>query len=134
MKKQSVVFDGSKRKTANGYTLHGLGVNGILLKLEVHEGEEYTQNQIRKQIVEKYSQNLEHKGIRVFDRGNDDKQFFNFLRHDQQVQFIARLRSNRNIVIKETGAIMPVKNLPVGQYRVYLMNAHNTHVDLRAES
>ena len=133
MAKISRVFDGSKRKTANGYTLHGLGVNCILLKLEVHEGEQYTQNQIRKKIVEEYSQKFEQKGIWVFDRGNDDKQFFKFLRHEAEVRFIARLRSNRGVVVKETGAIMKVKNLPVGKYQVYLMNEHNTYVDLRAE-
>jgi len=133
MEKISRVFDGSKRKTANGYTLNGLGVNCILLKLEVHEGEQYTQNQIRKRIVEEYSQKFEQKGIWVFDRGNDDKQFFKFLRHEAEVQFISRLRSNRGVVVKETGAIMKVGNLPVGKYQVYLMNKNNTDVDLRAE-
>lgn len=133
MEKLSVVFDGSKRKKANGYTLHGLGINGILLKLEVHEGEDYTQNQIRKEIVEKYSEEFGEKGIWVFDRGNDDKQFFKFLRHEAKVQFIARLKSDRGIVIKETGAIMQVRDLPVGKYQVYLMNYHNTHVDTRYE-
>jgi len=133
MEKISRVFDGSKRKTANGYTLHGLGVNCILLKLEVHEGEQYTQNQIRKRIVEEYSQKFEQKGIWVFDRGNDDKQFFKFLRHEAEVQFISRLRSNRGVVVKETGAIMKMGNLHVGKYQVYLMNKNNTDVDLRAE-
>lgn len=132
MKKLSVVFDGSKRKTANGYTLHGLGINGILLKLEVHEGEKFTQNQIRRNIVEEYSRKFDLKGIWVVDRGNDDKQFFKFLRHEQKAQFIARLRENRTVVVQETGAIMKVKNLPVGKYQVYLMNTHNTNVDLRA--
>jgi hypothetical protein len=42
MDKLSNVFDGSKRKPAKGYTLHGLGVNGILLKLEVYDAEIYT--------------------------------------------------------------------------------------------
>jgi hypothetical protein len=133
MEKISRVFDGSKRKVTNGFTLHGLGVNGILLKLEVHKGAENTQNQIRRKIVEEYSGKFEQKGIWVFDRGNDDKAFFKFLRHKQKVQFVARLRSNRGVVVKETGAIMKVKNLPVGKYQVYLMNRHNTDVDLRAE-
>lgn len=131
MEKLSTVFDGSKRKKAKGYTLHGLGINGILLKLEVHEGEEYTQNQIRKRIVEKYSAEFGRKGIWVFDRGNDDKQFFKFLRHEAKVQFIARLKSDRGVVIKETGAIMQVRDLPIGQHKVYLMNYHNTYVDTR---
>ncbi|MBU1719312.1 MAG: transposase [Bacteroidetes bacterium] len=133
MEKISRVFDGSKRKTTNGYTLHGLGVNGILLKLEVHEGAEYTQNQIRKKIVKEYSQKFEQKGIWVFDRGNDDKAFFKYLRHKRNAQFVARLRSNRGVVVKKTGAIMKVENLPVGNYQVYLMNKQNTDVDLRAE-
>jgi hypothetical protein len=133
MEKLSMVFDGSKRKPAIGYTLHGLGVNGILLKLEVHEGAEYTQNQIRKRIVEKYAEKFEKKGIWVFDRGNDDKAFFKFLRHEQKVQFIARVKSDRCVVIKETGAILKVENLPVGKYQVYLMNKNNTYVDLRSE-
>lgn len=129
MEKLSIVFDGSKRKKTTGYTLHGLGINGILLKLEVHEGGEYTQNQIRKGIVEKYSEEFGRKGIWVFDRGNDDKRFFKFLRHEAKVQFIARLKSDRSVVIKETGAIMQVRDLPAGQYKVYLMNHHNTYVD-----
>jgi hypothetical protein len=133
MEKLSVVFDGSKRKKTMGYTLHGLGVNGILLKLEVHEGKEYTQNQIRRKIIEKYSQKLGRKGIFVFDRGNDDKAFFNFLRHEVNAQFIARLRSNRGVVVKETGVISKVEDLPVGKHQVYLMNKHNTYVDTRAD-
>lgn len=133
MEKLSIIFDGSKRKKARGYTLHGLGVNGILLKLEVHEGEEYTQNDVRKKIIKRYVKEFERKGILAIDRGNDDKQFFNFLRHDQKMQFIARLRSNRGVVIKKTGAILKVSELPVGRYQVYLMNKHNTNVDLRAE-
>jgi hypothetical protein len=133
MGKISRVFDGSKRKVTNGYTLHGLGVNGILLKLEVHEGAEFTQNQVRKEIVEKYSSKLEGKGIWVFDRGNDDKEFFKFLRHKLNVQFVARLRSNRSVVVKETGTILPVKDLSPGRYQVYLMNKYNTEADLRTE-
>lgn len=127
MEKISRVFDGSKRKTTNGYTLHGLGVNGVLLKLEVHEGAEYTQNQIRKKIVKEYSQKFEQKGIW------DSKAFFKYLRHKQNVQFVVRLRSNREVVVKKTGAIMKVENLSVGNYQVYLMNEQNTDVDLRAE-
>jgi hypothetical protein len=133
MEKLSMVFDGSKREKARGYTLHGLGVNGILLKLEVHEGNDCTQNQTRRKIIEEYSRKLDWKGIFVFDRGNDDKAFFNFLCHEKNIQFIARLRSNRGVVVKETGAISKVENLPIGKYQVYLMNEHNTYVDKRAE-
>ncbi|MBI5413572.1 hypothetical protein HZA42_04460, partial [Candidatus Peregrinibacteria bacterium] len=71
------------------------------------------------------------KGIWVFDRGNDDKAFFKFLRRSAKVQFICRLRENRLVVIKETGAILKIKDILQGKYSVYLLNAHNTRVDIR---
>ena len=49
------IFDGSKRKVTNGFLLHGVGVNGILLKLGIHDGDRFTLNQIRKKIIEKLS-------------------------------------------------------------------------------
>ncbi len=127
------VWDGSKRKTANGYTLHGTGVNNLLLKLEVHNGDKNTQNQIRREIVEKISESFNGKGIWVFDRGNDDKQFFHFLRHILQAQFIARLKENRKVCVKETGALFKVRDLPPGRYTVYLMQRWNTKMDKRYE-
>lgn len=127
----SRVFDGSEGTITNGFTLHGLGVNNILLKLEMHDGENFTQNQVRRRIVEYYAQRFGRKGIWVFDRGNDDKAFFKFLRHSAKVQFIARLRENRQVVMKETGALLKVKDMPPGKYNIYLLNAHNTKVDLR---
>lgn len=133
MEKLSRVFDGSKRKVTTGYTLHGLGINSILLKLEVHEGEENTQNQTRRKIIEQYAEEFDKKGIWVFDRGNDGKAFFKFLRHELNLQFIVRLRSNRGVVMKETGAILQVKELPPGKHQVYLMNTNNNKVDLRGE-
>jgi len=133
MEKISRVFDGSKRKSTNGYTLHGVGVNNILLKLEVHDGEINTQNQIRRKIVEELSESFEKKGIWVFDRGNDDKAFFKFLRHILNLQFIARLKADRQVVIKETGALEQVRNLESGRYQVYLMNRWNQKVDIRYE-
>lgn len=50
-----------------------------------------------------------------------------------EVQFIARLRSNRGVVVKETGVIVMVKELPTGRYQVYLMNKNNNKVDIRTE-
>lgn len=133
MEKIGRVWDGSRRKTASGYTLHGVGVNNILLRLEVHDGEVNTTDQIRRSIVEELSESFGKKGIWVFDRGNDDKAFFKFLRHQQKVQFITRLRSNRQVVIKETGAIIQVSELPAGHYKVYLMNRYNTKVNTKYE-
>jgi len=99
MEKISRVFDGSKRKVTNGYMLHGVGANSLLLKLGVHDGEQHTTNQIRRKIITKFNHKFKNKGIWVFDRGNDDKAFFKFLRHILKVQFIARLRANRQVVI-----------------------------------
>lgn len=127
----SRVFDGSEGRIANGFVLHGVGVNNILLKLEMHDGENYTQNQIRRRIVEYYAKIFKRKGIWVFDRGNDDKAFFKFLRRNAKAQFICRLRDNRNVVIKETGVILKIKDIPQGKYTVYLLNARNTKIDRR---
>lgn len=106
IEKISRVFDGSKRKVTNGFLLHGVGINGILTKLQIHDGEQFTTNQIRAKIVTEISQEFNHKGIWVVDRGNDNKQFFRFLRHNAKVDFIARLKSNRQVVLKKTGAII----------------------------
>lgn len=129
----SIVFDGSKRKPANGFFLHGIGINNNLVKLEIHNNDANTLNQTRRRIINELSKKLGKKGVWVFDRGNDDKQFFKYLRQNAKVQFIARLKSNRQVVIKETGAIIQVKYLKPGKYRVYFMNNHNTHVDTSFE-
>lgn len=133
MAKIARIFDGSKRKVTNGFLLHGVGVNGLLLKLEVHDGNKYTTNQIRKKIVSHLAKQFKHLGIWVFDRGNDDKAFFKWLRHNLKVQFIARLKRNRMICLKKTGAIMKVSELKQGRYVVYLMDKYNAHVDTRYE-
>lgn len=133
MAKLSRVWDGSLRKAVPGFLLHGVGVNNFLLKLEVHEGNEKTTNQVRKAIIETLAKTFHFLGIWVFDRGNDDKAFFVFLRQTLSLQFIARLRKNRQVVMKETGALLRVDEIPVGQHRVYLRNAHNTKVDIKNE-
>jgi hypothetical protein len=132
MEKISPVFDGSKRKVTNGYTLHGVGINNILVKLKVHLGAKYTLNQIRRRIVREISEYCNKKGIWVFDRGNDDKQFFKDLHHFLKVRFIARVKSNRTVVIKETGVIIQVEKLGPGKYEVYLLNKNNNKVDTGA--
>lgn len=126
------IFDGSKRKVTNGFLLHGVGVNGLLLKFFVHDGERYTTNQIRQQIVTELAQTFKKLGIWVFDRGNDSKAFFKFLRHVLKVQFIARIKKKRLVCMKKTGAIMKVDKLPPGRYLIYLMSTNNNHVDTRA--
>ena len=129
MEKIRRVFDGSKRKTCNGYTFHGVGINHMLIKAEIHDGDKTFLPQIRKRIVTQISRKLDKKGIWVFDRGNDDKQFFHFLRSELKVHFIARLKENRQVVVIKTGDIIQVKNLKSGQYDVHLMNKNNNKVD-----
>jgi hypothetical protein len=131
IEKLTTVFDGSKRRPASGFLLHGVGIDTLLTKLEVHDNTVYTTNQIRKRIVEEISNKLDHKGIWVFDRGNDDKQFFKYLRQTAKVEFIARLKENRQVVIKKTGELIQVKHLKPNKYEVYLMNRNNNKVDTR---
>lgn len=133
IEKLSQVWDGSRRKVVTGFSLHGVGINGILTKFQVHDSDQFTLNQVRRKIVTEISEKLGKKGVWVVDRGNDDKQFFKFLRQDLKVDFIARLKENRQVVIKETGDIIWVKNLKAGKYRIYLMNKNNNNVDLSSE-
>lgn len=129
MEKIRRVFDGSKRKTCNGYTFHGVGVNHLLIKAEIHDGDKTFQPQVRKKIVMQISKELGGKGVWALDRGNDDKAFFHLLRSELKVQFIARLKENRQVVDVKTGVIIQVKNLKPGQYDVYLMNRNNNKTD-----
>ena len=129
MEKLSKVWDGSQKKVAPGFLLHGVGINNILVKLEVHDADVHTTNQIRRKIIETLSKKFERKGIWVFDRGNDDKQFFKFLRQEAKVSFIARLKENRQVVLKETGVKIQVKDLEPGKYQIYLMQKYNVNVD-----
>jgi hypothetical protein len=129
MEKIRRVFDGSKRKTCNGYSFHGVGINQLLIKAEVHDGDRSFLPQVRRKIVTEINEKLGGKGVWVLDRGNDDKAFFLFLRSELNVNFIARLKENRQVVIKKTGVISQVKNLRVGQYEVHLMNRNNNKAD-----
>ena len=91
MEKLRRVFDGSKRKTCNGYTFHGIGINHMLIRAEIHDGDKTFLPQIRKKIVTEIANRIGKKGVWVVDRGNDDKEFFYFLRSVLKVHFIARL-------------------------------------------
>ncbi len=133
IEKLSRIWDGSRKKVATGFSLHGVGINGILTKFQIHNSDKYTTNQVRKKIVTEIAEKLNFRGIWVFDRGNDDKQFFKFLRQKLKVDFIARLKENRQVVLKKTGVKIQVKNLKAGKYIVYLMKKYNDHVDLSSE-
>lgn len=132
MEKLSAVFDGSRREVADGFLLHGVGANGMLLKLQVHEHETKTLNQVRFNIVKELAESFGGKGIWAFDRGNDGKLFFKDLRQKLKVQFIARLRVNLAVVMKETGAMENLGNVPVGQHAVFILDEHGK-VDLQDE-
>lgn len=129
IEKLSKVWDGSQKKVTSGFLLHGVGINNVLVKLEVHDSDLHTTNQIRRKIIETFSRKFDRKGIWVFDRGNDDKQFFKFLRQEAKVSFIARLKENRQVVLKESGVKIQVKDLSPGKYQIYLMQKYNVNVD-----
>jgi hypothetical protein len=136
MEKLRRVFDGSKHKTGNGYTFHGVGVNQLLIRAEVHDGDKDFLPKIRENIVLETLKSIRKSGRKVcgvwiFDRGNDDKQFFTFLRSKAKVDFIARLKENRQVVIAKTGVVEKVKNLKPGQYEVFLYNRTNTKVETK---
>lgn len=129
MEKIRRIFDGSKRKTCNGYTFHGVGINHMLIRAQIHDGDKNFLPQIRKKIVTEINEKLGGKGVWVVDRGNDDKEFFCFLRSDLKVHFIARLKENRQVVPAKTGVMIQVKDLKAGQYDVYLMKRFNNKAE-----
>ncbi len=63
----------------------------------MHDGGKFTTKQIRRRIVSEVSEKLDQKGVWVVDRGNDNKAFFKFLRQEAKVDFIPRLKSNRQL-------------------------------------
>ena len=65
-------------------------------------------------------ENINGKGIWVFDRGHDDAQFFADLRQIHNVRFIARLRENRHVILAKTGEKMAVRDIRPGVYPVFL--------------
>ncbi|QQR55419.1 transposase [Candidatus Peregrinibacteria bacterium] len=119
MEKLSQVYDSSEGSIEPGFLLHGVGVNNLLLKLRFHHNDKEFLGQVRKAILEELTQVFDHKGIFVFDRGNDDEKLFRDLRQVLKVQFIARVRENRTVVLKETGVLISVKELPEGSYEVF---------------
>ncbi|QQR55592.1 hypothetical protein IPG41_03490 [Candidatus Peregrinibacteria bacterium] len=73
MEKLSQVYDSSEGSIEPGFLLHGVGVNNLLLKLRFHHNDKEFLGQVRKAILEELTQVFDHKGIFVFDRGNDDE-------------------------------------------------------------
>ena len=123
------VWDGSERTGAQGYELHGVGVNGVLLALRVHDADTQTLPQTRLSVMERIVSVLGARGIWVLDRGNDSRSFYHDLRHSLQVRFIARTRDNRKIVLVKTGVQCSIRDLPDGRHAVHLMGAKQNTVD-----
>lgn len=121
MEKLSQVYDSSKGSIESGFILHGVGVNNILLKLRFHDNDREFLGQVRKSILEELIAAFDGKGIWAFDRGNDDEKLFRYLLQDKKVQFVARLRGNRSVVLKETGAKVLISELTEGTYNVFLV-------------
>jgi Transposase DDE domain len=123
------IWDGSKRRKSRGFALHGVGMNNVLLKLQVHEAYTKTLPQVRREIMEEVVPALNGSGIWVFDRGNDSKGFYRELLQVHKVRFIARLKENRFVVNGKTGEYLAVKDMAPGVYQIYLLDHHNHMVD-----
>ncbi len=129
MEHRSGIWDGSEGHGAEGYALHGVGVNGTLLTLRVQNGNAETLSQTRFSVIERVSAALGKRGIWVLDRGNDSGSFYRDLRHTLKVRFIARVKDNRTVVLVKTGERLPVKDLPNGRYAVHILGEKQNTID-----
>lgn len=133
-------FDGSKRKGSHGTAMHGVGVNGILLRLRVHDSEKEFLPQVRKSILDEIIGKIGCKGIWAFDRGNDDGKLFRYLNGMKidgkaaAIKFIVRLKNNRDIIRKDTGEVLKLEAMNCGRYEVHIrdergkIDAKNTYL------
>lgn len=140
MEKLRRVFDGSKREPVSGYTFHGIGINQILVRARIHDGDKEFLPQVRRQVLDEIVAALPGRrlpdgswkpyGVGTFDRGNDDRRLFLYLRSEVNLDFIARLKANRKVVDCKTGVLSKVGELKSGQYEVCLLDDHG-HPDQR---
>lgn len=113
-------FDGSQRRKSRGFFVHGVGFGKFLWRLRLHDGEKNFLPQIRKQILGKLiCLTKKHNPIFAFDRGNDDLKLFEFCL-EKMIRFIVRLKSNRKVIVEETGEICSVENLAPGRYHILI--------------
>jgi len=129
MEKLSGIWDGSAGTGAQGYELHGVGVNGTLLGLRLHDADTVTNPQTRFSVIGRISTTLAGRGIWALDRGNDSGSFYRDLRHTLNVRFIARVKENRTVVLVKTGECISVKDLPDGRHAVHLMGEKPHTID-----
>lgn len=138
MEGMTPVFDGSERKGSKGYVLSGVSIQNQPVIMRIHDGNAKTLNQTRLEVIDKIRKRIEKKGIWVFDRGNDDGQFFTALK-ERGLRFVIRLRSNRHFIVKGTGEIQTCDAFLPGTYQVtvpksgeeYTLVVHQYHPSLR---
>lgn len=123
------IWDGSAGMGGQGYELHGVGVNGVLLALRVHDDTHHMMPQTRLSVIERVVSVLGSRGIWALDRGNDSRTFYHDLRHSLHVRFIARTKDNRKIVLVKTGVQCSIKDLSEGRHAVHLMGEKPNTVD-----
>jgi len=129
MENMGGIWDGSEGRGGQGYELHGVGVNGILLALRVHDDNANTMPQTRLAVIERIVALLGTLGIWVLDRGNDSLSFYHDLRHSLNVRFIARARENRQVVLVKTGERVALRDLPEGRHAIHLLGHKQNTVD-----
>jgi rRNA maturation protein Rpf1 len=113
-------FDGSIRKKSRGFFVQGVGFGQYLWRLRLHDNTSEFLPQIRKQILEQLIAFTKSKNpIFAFDRGNDSKDLFEYM-EQKKARYIVRLKKDRKVILKETGEIVRVDELPEGRYEVLL--------------
>ena len=113
-------FDGSRRERSKGFFVHGVGFGQFLLKLRLHNNKEDFLPQIRKQILDELIPKTKSKNpIFAFDRGNDDKKLFEYL-DKKESRFVIRLKKTRKVILKNTGEVLSVEDVPEGRYDILL--------------
>ena len=133
MEKISKVFDGSERRPENGFTIHGIGNDKYLLRMEYHDHDEKTQPQEREKILGELLARFNGKGIWALDCGNDDEKLFRYL-YDKNAKFIVRLKSDsdksRLLCLLKTGEVVNANDLPLGRHVVYVKKSGSSKFDL----
>jgi hypothetical protein len=115
----SRVFDGSERKSSNGYTIHGVSIFNQPIVMELHDAERDTLNQTRLDIVDRIMKKGGRKGIWVWDRGNDDQKLFSDL-SERELRFVVRLTTKRKVIHKKSGMRIGIADFLPGIYQIII--------------
>ena len=115
----SRVFDGSRRKSGKGYTIHGVSIHNQPVVMELHDAERKTLNQTRLAVVDRITKRTGTKGIWVWDRGNDDQKLFSDL-SERELKFVVRLTTKRKVIHKKSGMKVGIADFLPGIYQVII--------------